>query len=314
MIILGEVKMSQTNNPDNKNLWPDEGNTGHIWDEDIRELDNPPPLWWILAFYAGFVMIVFYVLYYPSIPLINDHTKGLAGWTQVNEAQESYEVLTNWRQRTFADKEEQLSSLDVADILKDDELRNYAINTSKVLYGDYCMACHGSGGQGNPNFPVLADDDWLWGGSIQQIEASIKNGRKGVMPARGMSGNLTDEEVEQVSDFVIALAEGNGDSADFAAGKALYGGKGMCMACHGPAGKPLAPAGATDLTDSIWRFGNFRGADLRAEVIQTVKYGVGQANENSRQAEMPPFKDRLPDAERNVKRLAIFVHAMGGGQ
>lgn len=301
------------------NPWPDEGNTGHIWDEDIRELDNPPPLWWMLAFYAGFIMIIFYAVYYPTIPLINGHTKGVAGWTAVEEYKQSHQVLKDWRERTFADKEEQIASMDVADILKDDELRAYAVNTSKVLYGDYCMACHGAGGQGNPNFPVLANDDWLWGGGIKQIEASLINGRIGSMPARGMMGNLTDEDIDQVADYVIALSEGNGGDSSFAAGKAIYDAKGMCMACHGPQGKPLAPTGATNLTNQIWRFGGTGNVDLRDEVIRTIKYGVnvkkdGEYLEFTRRAEMPSFKERLPDADKNIKRLAVYVHQLGGGQ
>lgn len=304
------------------NPWPDEGNTGHIWDEDIRELDNPPPLWWMLAFYAGFIMIIFYALYYPSIPLVNSHTKGLAGWTAVEEYKQDFKVLNQWRQRTFADQEESLRTMDVADIVADPELRAYAVNTSKVLYGDYCMACHGAGGAGNPNFPILANDDWLWGGSIKQIEAALVNGRIGNMPARGMMGNLTDEEVAQVADYSIALSTGEADNAEFAAGKAIYNGKGMCMACHGPQGKPLAPNGASNLIVGNERFAGVPGninADRRDSVIHTIKYGVnvrkdGDYLAETRRAEMPSFKERLPDAEVNIKRLAVYVHSLGGGQ
>jgi cytochrome c oxidase cbb3-type subunit 3 len=304
------------------NPWPDEGNTGHIWDEDIRELDNPPPLWWMLAFYAGFIMTVFYALYYPSIPLVDNHTKGLAGWTAVEEYKQDFKVLSDWRERTFAAEEEKLRTMDVADILKDENLRAYAVNTSKVLFGDYCMACHGAGGAGNPNFPIIANDDWLWGGSIKAIEASLINGRMGNMPARGMMGNLTDAEVEQVADYAIALSEGRGNDSSVAAGKALYNGKGMCMACHGPAGKPLAPAGATNLTDTIWRFQGTPenlNASARDSYIHTIKYGVnvrkdGEFLAGTRRAEMPSFKERLPDADVNIKRLAVYVHQLGGGQ
>ncbi|MDY0136113.1 MAG: cytochrome-c oxidase, cbb3-type subunit III [Thiomicrospira sp.] len=304
------------------NPWPDEGNTGHIWDEDIRELDNPPPLWWMLAFYAGFIMIIFYALYYPSIPLADDHTKGMAGWTAVEEYKQDFKVLNDWRERTFAAEEEKLRTMDVADILKDDNLRAYAVNTSKVLFGDYCMACHGAGGQGNPNFPVIANDDWLWGGSIKQIEASLINGRLGNMPARGMMGNLSDEEIRQVAEYSLALGAGEGDQAQYAAGKAIYSGKGMCMACHGPQGKPLAPTGATNLTDQIYRFqgtpSNLQASALEA-YIHTITYGVnvkkdGQFLAETRRAEMPAFKERLPDADVNIKRLAVYVHQLGGGQ
>ncbi len=292
------------------NPWPDEGNTGHIWDEDLRELDNPPPLWWMLSFYAGFVMIIFYTIYYPSIPLATTHTKGVSGWTQVADYHEDFQVLRDWRQSNFADKEERLLALPLTEILQDEELKQYAVATSNMLFGDYCAACHGVGGQGVPNFPILADDVWLWGGSVDQIKASISGGRIGNMPARGMMGNLTDEEMFQVTDFVIALSEGRGEEAQFAAGKAVYT-KGMCMACHGVTGKPLAPAGATDLTDSIWRF-----SSDREEIFAVIKHGVNVKAEGNltRQAVMPAFHERLPDAEVNVKRLAIYVHALGGGQ
>ncbi len=304
------------------NPWPDEGNTGHIWDDDIRELDNPPPLWWILAFYAGFVAIIFYVIYYPAIPWVNSHTKGVAGWTAVEEYNQDFQVLNDWRQRTFAAEEEQLRALDVNEIIQDENLRAYAINTSRVIFSDYCMACHGAEGSGNPNFPILANDDWLWGGSVKAIEAAMINGRVGNMPARGMMGNLTDEEVVEVARYSIALSEGNPEAEEFAVGKGLYNGKGMCMACHGPAGKPLAPNGAANLANEINRFqgvpDNLQASRLDS-YVHTIKYGVnvrdgGAYLANTRRAEMPSFKERLPDAEVNIKRLAVYVHSLGGGE
>ncbi len=303
------------------NPWPNEGNTGHIWDEDIRELDNPPPLWWMLAFYASFIMIIFYALYYPTVPMGEMSNKGLAGWTQVKEYQEDYQKLKDWRKAKFADKEEKLASLPAAQILQDPDLKAYSIATSKMLFGDYCAACHGAGGQGNPNFPVLADDDWLWGGKIQQIQASITNGRVGNMPARGMMGNLTDEDIQNVADYALALSEGKGNDPQFAKGKAVFA-KGMCLACHGPAGKPLAPAGAANLTDQIWRFApnmNPTKEEMRKSYIHTITYGVnvkknGEYLPGTRRAQMPTFKHRLPNADVNIKRLAVYVHELGGGQ
>ena len=292
------------------NPWPDEGNTGHIWDEDLRELDNPPPLWWMLSFYAGFVLIIFYALYYPSIPLVDSHTKGLAGWTQVGEYHEDFQVLKDWRKAKFADKEEQLSAMTVDEIIKDDELKAYAVATSKVLFGDYCAGCHGAGGQGNPNFPVLADDDWLWGGKAAQIQSTLINGRVGNMPAKGLMGNLNEQEIDQVADYVIALSEGKGAQPEFAAGKAVYT-KGMCLACHGPTGKPLAPAGAANLTDGIWRF-----SDKKEDIVAVITHGVNVKKEGklTKGAVMPSFKERLPNADLNIKRLTVYVHSLGGGQ
>lgn len=298
------------------NPWPEEGNTGHIWDEDLRELDNPPPLWWMLSFYASFLMVVFYALYYPTIPLTNESgefTKGMTNWTAINEYNEDFTVLNNWREKNFADKEEKLAAMSVSDILKDEELKSYAIATSKMLFGDYCAACHAAGGAGNPGFPVLADDDWLFGGSITAIESTIKNGRVGNMPARGMMGNLTDADIDSVTDYVIALSEGKGNDAAYAAGKAVFT-KGMCVACHGPTGKPLAPTGAANLTDQVWRFGSDRDV-IRAVIANGVNVKKnGEYIEGTRQAVMPSFKERLPNADVNIKRLAVYVHSLGGGQ
>jgi len=298
------------------NPWPDEGNTGHIWDEDLRELDNPPPLWWMLSFYAGFITIVFYALYYPTIPLTNEtgeFTKGLAGWTQIEEYQEDFTVLRDWRASKFADKEEKLASMSVEEILKDEDLKAYSVATSKQLFGDYCAACHGTGGQGNPNFPVLVDDDWLWGGSIKQIEAGLINGRVGNMPAKGLMGNLNEQEMNDVTDYVIALSEGKAADPVYSAGKAVYT-KGMCLACHGPAGKPLAAAGAANLTDQIWRF-----SSDRETIYNVIANGVnvkkeGKYIEGTMRANMPAFNERLPNAEVNIKRLSVYVHSLGGGQ
>ena len=298
------------------NPWPDEGNTGHIWDEDLRELDNPPPLWWMLSFYAGFIMIIVYSFYYPTIPLTNEmggHTEGVTGWTAINEYEDDFKVLKDWRVAKFADKEEKLAAMSVTDILKDEELKSYAVATSKALFGDYCAACHATGGAGNPGFPVLADDDWLFGGAITQIETTITNGRVGNMPAKGMMGNLNDTEIDNVTDYVIALSEGKGGDAAYAAGKAVFA-KGMCLACHGPVGKPLAPTGAANLTDQIWRFSGDRD-----EIRKTIAEGVnvkknGNHTDGTRQAKMPSFKERLPNADVNIKRLAVYVHSLGGGQ
>ncbi|WP_232023457.1 c-type cytochrome [Thiomicrorhabdus aquaedulcis] len=271
----------------------------------------------LLRFYNDY----FYTLYYPTIPLTDgtgEFTKGMAGWTQVEEYQDDFTVLKNWRVSKFADKEEKLAAMSVEDILKDEELKSYAVATSKVLFGDYCAGCHAAGGAGNPNFPILADDDWLWGGSVKQIETAMVNGRIGNMPAKGMMGNLSEQEMQDVTDYVMALSEGKGEDVAFTAGKAAYT-KGMCLACHGPAGKPLAPTGSANLTDQVWRFTGLPGADLRTEAYNTIAYGVnvkkdGQYIAGTRQAYMPSFKERLPDADVNIKRLAIYVHALGGGQ
>lgn len=297
-----------------ENPFPGENNTGHFWDEDLRELDNPPPLWWMLALYGGFVMILFYAIYYPAIPLMNDFTKGVAGWTAVTELKEDTEILTKYREHKFAQQETQISTLSATEITKDAALKDYANATSKMLFGDYCAACHGAGGMGNANFPILADDDWLFGGDAETIHTTLVNGRKGNMPS---FASLNEADTTALVDYVVALAEGNASAASMP-GATLYMTNG-CIGCHGAGGVPVAQMkpfmGAAQLNDQVWRFnvtpdGN---ADLRANIEYTIKYGVNQANDpRSRQAIMPSFKDRLSD--KDLKRLAVYVHSLGGGQ
>lgn len=288
-----------------ENPWPNEGNTGHFWDDDIRELDNPPPLWWMIAFYAGFVMIVFYALYYPTVPTTTGHTKGLAGWTQMKEYHEDFETLNKWRAEKFAAQEQALTEKSVEEILADKNLVDYAVATSKALFGDYCAACHGAGGAGNVNYPILADDDWLWGGDVNTIYQTLVMGHNGNMPAYGAM--LSAEQIGNVADFIIAMSEGKADSEAFAAGREVYNSIG-CAGCHMPDGSGMAALGAARLNDKVWRF-----SGERDEVIKTIAKGVNALGEkDTRYAVMPAFQERLGDKE--VKRLSIYVHSLGGGK
>ena len=290
-----------------ENPWPNEGNTGHIWDEDIRELDNPPPLWWILAFYAGFVMIIFYTLYYPTLPGPTGHTQGLAGWTQVKEYHDDFDVLKQWRGEKFAAQEQALASKSVEEILADKNLVNYAVATSKAMFGDYCAACHGSGGAGNVGYPILADDDWLYGGDINTILMTVQMGRTGSMP--GYGAMLSEQQVSDTADFVIAMSEGKAEDAAYNAGREVFNSIG-CAGCHMPDGSGMAALGAAKLNDKVWRFS---GANQRAEVIKTIAHGVNAfGDKDTRPAVMPAFAERLGDKE--VKRLAVYVHSLGGGK
>lgn len=292
---------------EHKNPYPGENNTGHFWDDegDIRELNNRPPRWYMWALYIGIIAIPLYVFYYPSIPWFGSHSKGSANWTQIVEYKEGMQQLEDYRQAKFADEEALIAKSSLAEIVQNDNLRNYAVKTAKVLFGDNCAACHGANGQGNQGFPVLVDDDWLYGGTLQQINATITFGKKGNMPAKGMLGNLNDAEMEKLADYVMDLSQGKANPA----GKALYM-KGMCMACHGPNGKPLAPT-AANLTDRIWRF---KADDQRASALRTIKHGVNKFGDTqTRHAEMPAFgKSGVIDATQ-LKKLVVYVHQLGGG-
>jgi cytochrome c oxidase cbb3-type subunit 3 len=278
---------------DNSN--PHGQTTGHVWDETLAELTNPPPKWWMLGLHASWILVVVYTLYYPSWPLVSSHFKGFAGWTSIGEFKQDMKEVTDIR----AKYEDKLPGMTAAAILGDNELKNYVVRSAKVLFGDNCAACHGSGGAGNPGFPALVDDDWLYGGTVENVELSINMGRKGMMPKMG-GMQLTDAEIDK-----LANAINTGDVTK----EPLYAAKG-CIGCHGPDGKGMAPLGSANLTDKIWRF---KAKDQLASIKATIKHGVNDPTDpDTRNAEMPSWKGRLTDTQ--IKKLAVYVHALGGGQ
>ncbi len=294
---------------EHENPYPGENNTGHFWDDDndIRELDNRPPRWYMWALYIGIIAIPIYSFYYPTIPWFGDHTKGSAGWTQIVEYKEGVEQLKQYREIKFSDTEKAITESSLEDIVRDDELRNYAIKTAKVLFGDNCAACHGAGGQGNDGFPVLADDDWLYGGTLAQISTSITNGRKGNMPARMMG--ISDEDADTLATFLIETGKGE-HGKPRPASKALYMSKG-CIGCHGPTLKGNVFMGSANLSDGIYRF---KADDQKLSVIRTIIHGVNQGHDPLTQdAVMPSFGISTVIDKTQIKKLAVYVHQLGGG-
>ena len=288
-----------------KNPFPDEDNTGHVWDDNLRELKNPPPRWWMIGFWASIAFIIGYGILYPMWPLASDHTKGILGWTQIQEYKEGVAEIESVR----AEFEEKLKTMSADEILKDEGLADYTVASAKVLFGDNCAPCHGNGGAGNPGYPILADDDWLWGGSIAKIRESIINGRgKGaIIPAVGMpahKGVLSDGEIDTLANYVVALSEGKTNES----GKKLFMVKG-CIGCHGLDGKGMAVLGSANLTDPIWRFEPSGVESAR----YTIEHGVNAANDPAtRDAQMPAFKERLDNT--TINKLAVYVYKFGGGK
>ena len=283
-----------------KNPFPGENNTGHIWDDNLRELKNPIPRWWMIGFWASVIWWIAYGVIYPmwpGLPGTDSFTKGVTGWTQMKEYQDGVAEVEAVR----AEFEAKLAGLSAADILKDEGLSAYTVASAKVLFGDNCAACHGRNGQGGPGFPMLVDDDWLYGGAIENIEQSITAGRKGVMTAHGKI--LTTDEVDELANAVVA---GNPTSTP------LFLEKG-CIACHGMDGKGMALLGAANLTDSIFRFLPEAEQTQLDSVKYTITHGVNDASDpDTRQAEMPAFGGRLTADE--IKKLSVYVYKFGGGQ
>lgn len=295
--------------------------TGHEWD-GIRELDNPPPRWWMNALYLSGLLVLVYFILYPSLPLINGSTSGILGWTMIKEYKEDLAEIEEVR-RPY---EEKIGEMTPQEILDDNEMLNYVRRSAQVLYGDNCAACHGAGG--NPakgsGYPVLADDDWLYGGTPDKIIETLALGRQGMMPAH--QEQLEDDEVDQLVDFVVELSEGEASDA----GWDLYNDKG-CVACHGEDAAGVQQLGSANLTDKIWRF-----SGEREEIRHTILHGVNDSSDpDTRIAVMPGWNEKLavkleaekwdeePEyegdeterlSETEIKKLAIYVHQFGGGE
>jgi len=284
---------------DDKNTPGGVGDTGHVWDDNLGDLLNPPPKWWLWGLYASGLFVVGYVLLYPAIPLLTTHTKGLMGWTQIKEYKEDMQAIDKIREPF----EKKIHEKNVSEILADKDLVNYISRSGKVLFGDNCAGCHGTGGQGNPGFPVLADDDWLYGGDIATIEASITNGRAAVMTAN--AATLSPQQIDDVAKHVLALSTG----AEHAPGKAVFTSSG-CTACHGEDAKGMAVMGSANLTDSVWRF----SGNLDA-IKYTILHGVNDTSDpETRVAQMPGFAAAGKLSADEIKKLAVYVHQFGGGK
>lgn len=275
--------------------------TGHEWD-GIRELTNPPPRWWMIAFHASWIWCVVYFILYPAIPLVHDSTKGILGWTQIKEFKQA--VAEN--EAVKAPYLQKVAAMSGEELLADDGMRSFAESSAKAIFGDYCAGCHGAGGEGAPGlFPTLADDAWLYGGDIDTIIESITDGRQSNMPAHGEF--LSSEELNQMTDTVVALSEGKATPAQMSQFNEIG-----CSGCHGEDAKGGAInelySGAPNLTDGIWRFGS-----SREEIMRTIRDGVNQDGvPGTRVAIMPAFGDKLsPEA---IKMLAVKVHEFGGGK
>ena len=274
--------------------------TGHVWDDDLADLTNQPPKWWMLGLTASALFCVVYFLYYPSFPIstIGDHFRGLGGWTAIKEMEADKDEVDALRGKFEA----RLKGMTPAAILADGDLSEYVKRSGKVLFGDNCAGCHGQNGIGTRDkhgmfAPILNDDDWLFGGRIDNIHASIEGGRQGMMMEH--KDILSAAEIDALAN---AIAQGQPVSTP------LFAEKG-CVVCHGEEGKGIQAMGSANLTDNIWRFdGSIEG------IRQTIAHGVNSGNPLGRVAVMPSFKasGKLSDAE--IKKLAVYVYKFGGGE
>ena len=260
-----------------------EHTTGHVWDEDLTELNNPLPRWWLWLFVITVIFGVAYFVLYPGLGT----WRGTLGWS--SHAEHAADAKLN-----AARIEKTLAPYAVRTVVEL-ESDNAALNIGRNLFLNNCATCHGSDGGGAPGFPNLTDKDWLWGGDPDTVLATISNGRVGVMPPWGEA--LGSSGVENVLAYVMSLSGRKLEAGDVGAGKQKFAE--LCAACHGPDGHGNPVMGAPNLTDSTWLHGGSLGA-----VRETIEKG--------RTGTMPAHVARL--GETRVKLLAAYVLSLGGLQ
>jgi cytochrome c oxidase cbb3-type subunit 3 len=260
---------------------PASGTTGHVWDGDLAEYNNPLPRWWAWLFYITIFFSLIYLLLYPGLGTF----RGLLGWSSADAYAIERKQLDDQVKPLYA----KYLAMDPKAVAADAQAR--AIG--ERLFLNYCAQCHGSDAGGSKGFPSLRDGDWLYGGEPQTIKESITNGRNGIMPPFGPV--LGGDGVKNVTAYVRSLSGLAHDGLRAQLGKPLFAQN--CAACHGMDGKGTPALGAPNLTDPIWLYGGSEAA-----IVETIIKGRGEATEVTR---MPAHKDRLDEGK--IQLLTAYV-------
>lgn len=252
--------------------------TGHVWDGDVVEGNNPLPRWWLSLFWITIWFSVVFCILYPAF---GDFS--LLGWNQQKQYEEEIAAAEEVYGEIFA----AFAATPLAELANDPA----AMSAGRNLFVNNCATCHGSDARGARAFPNLTDAEWQWGNSPEQIRTTIANGRTGVMPPLG--GALDDETIDLLVDYVQSLAGRPVDAERVEAGRVPY--QTYCLACHGPTGDGNPLLGALPLTNEIWRYGSGAGA-IRESIV------------NGRTGQMPA-QEPLLGADR-VHVLAAYVMSL----
>ena len=279
--------------------------TGHSWD-GIKELNNPLPRWWLYIFYGTIVWAIGYMIFMPAIPALPGmgmtNTLGVSGQSDRAEVAEQVEALHTER----ATAGSRLVTASLSEIENDMSLQQFALAMGESAFGDNCATCHGAGGRGAKGYPMLADDIWLWDGTLDGIETTLRHGirhvtdpdtRRNNMPAYGRDGMLTPKEIDDLVQYVLNISGREADPAAVTRAAPIFATQ--CVTCHGADGKGNRQLGAPNLTDHEWLFGG------EPRDIQQTIY-------SARNAHMPAWQGRLDDP--TIKALAVYVHSLGGGE
>ncbi len=257
--------------------------TGHVWDGDLAEYSNPLPSWWRWLFYITIAFALFYLAMYPGLGTF----QGQFNWSSTGQ----YDGEMKKAEELYGPIYKKYLSQDVRTVAASSEAKEMG----QRLFLTYCAQCHGSDAKGTRSFPNLTDNDWLFGGTPEQIKETIVKGRDAVMPAKGLKPDLNGDQIKDLANYVRSLSGLASDSIRVQRGKELF--VPACAACHGPEGKGtlgLAP----NLTDKIWLYGS-----SEAEIINGIT--------NGRVNRMPAWGEFLGEAK--VHLLTAYVYGLGGG-
>lgn len=279
----------------------DPNTTGHSWD-GIEEFDNPMPRWWLWTLYATIVWAIGYTILYPAWPMVSSATSGVLGWSTRGDVVAEIAAV----EEANAPMNAKLEAAELAAISGDAEMGPYAVSAGSAVFKTWCAQCHGSGAAGAKGYPNLLDDDWLWGGSVEDIHHTVSHGirneesddaRYSEMPAFGRDELLEKEEIDQVVNFVMSLSGDAQDPAQVDAGAVVF--EDNCASCHMEDGTGDRSQGAPNLVDAIWLYGGDYAS--LSQTVNNARYGV-----------MPPWNTRLSEAE--IRAVSAYVHQLGGGE
>lgn len=277
----------------------DVGTTGHSWD-GIKELNNSLPRWWLWTFYATVVWAFAYMVVYPAVPLFKQATPGLFGYSSRQMLEDDLRHI----EQANAPFDTALVATSLAEIKANPELAHYATTGGAAVFKTFCAQCHGAGAAGAVGYPNLLDDDWLWGGDLNDIYLTIRHGirqegdddtRASEMPAFGEL--LERSEIADVKHYVMSISGGVYNPALVNSGKTIFADN--CASCHGEIGEGNRELGAPNLTDRIWLYGA-----SQKDVAATITNGLNGM--------MPAWQDRLTEAQ--IRQVAYYVHQLGGGE
>lgn len=278
--------------------------TGHSWD-GIKELNNPLPRWWLIVWYVTIIWAVIYMIFMPAIPALPGFGTNTPGVRNHSDRDLVAEAVADLKAARVVQSATLLEA-SLEEIETDRELQQFALAMGESLFGDNCATCHGAGGRGAVGYPILADDVWLWDGTLDGIEYTLRHGirheddldtRFSLMPSFGRDGLLSSDQIDGLTHYVLRASVQAFDAGLADSVTELY--QQQCASCHGVSAEGDRLQGAPNLTDREWLYGGSEDA-----IYNTIY--------NARNSHMPAWQDRLDDA--SIKALAVYVHTLGGGE